>query len=131
MKGPSFVANTTPEVPSDSETTPGSTAPIATAAAAWSPPPATIGVPARRPVAAAASSETTPVTSGPSYVRGSHEGSISSAATISSDQSRLARSNSNVPAPSARSVAWSPLSRSRTKSFGSRIPAIRDHTSGS
>ena len=37
-------------------TTPGSTAPTPTAAAAWSPPPATTGVPGRSPVAAAASS---------------------------------------------------------------------------
>ncbi len=52
--GPSVVANTTPDVPSDSATTPGPTAPTPTALAAWSPPPATTGVPARSPVAAAA-----------------------------------------------------------------------------
>ena len=50
--GRSVVAKTTPDVPSDRATTPGSTAPTPTAFAAWSPPPATTGVPARRPVAA-------------------------------------------------------------------------------
>ena len=48
-----------------------------------------------------------------------------------SDQSRAARSNSSVPAPSARSTAWSPVSLSRTRSFGSRMCAICDQTSGS
>ena len=37
----------TPDVPSESVTTPASTAPVPTAFAAWSPPPATTGVPAR------------------------------------------------------------------------------------
>ena len=92
------------------------------------PPPAS-RPPARWPAAAAAL--TTPVTSGPSAVRGSHDGSISSASTTSADQSRAARSNSSVPAPSARSTAWSPVSRWRTKSFGSRTWAIRRQTSGS
>ena len=64
-------AKTTPDVPRVSDTTPGSTAPAPTAPAAWSPPPATTGVPARRPVAAAASAVTVPVTSGPSKVGGS------------------------------------------------------------
>ena len=63
--GASVVAKTTPDVPSDSATVPGATAPTPTAFAAWSPPPATTGVPARRPVAAAASSVTAPVTSRP------------------------------------------------------------------
>ena len=47
-------AKITPDVPSDSATVPASTAPTPTAFAAWSPPPATTGVPARRPVAPAA-----------------------------------------------------------------------------
>ena len=42
----SVVANTTPDVPRVSEMTPGRTMPLPTAPAAWSPPPATTGVPA-------------------------------------------------------------------------------------
>ena len=79
--GRSVVAKTTPDVPSDRATTPGSTAPTPTALAAWSPPPATTGVPARSPVAAAAPAVTTPVTSGPSCVGGIQAGSIPSAAS--------------------------------------------------
>jgi len=63
------------------------------------------GVPARRPVVAAAAALTVPVTSGPSKVSGIQAGSMPSASTISGDQSRAARSKSNVPAPSALSSA--------------------------
>ena len=66
--GRSVAAKTTPEVPSESAIVPGSTTPTPTPLADWSPPPATTGVPARRPVAAAAPAVTTPVTSGPSCV---------------------------------------------------------------
>ena len=52
--GRSVAAKTTPDVPSDSAIVPGSTTPTPTALADWSPPPATTGVPARRPVADAA-----------------------------------------------------------------------------
>ena len=76
---------------------PGSTTPTPTALADWSPPPATTGVPARRPVAAAASAVIAPVTSGPSKVGGSQAAGISSAASTSADQSRAARSNRMVP----------------------------------
>ena len=113
-RGRSVVAKTTPEVPSDSATTPGSTAPTPTAFAAWSPPPATTGVPARRPVAAAASAVSVPVTSGPSNVGGIQAGSMRSASSTSPDQSRAARSKSIVPEPSALSMACPPVSRSRT-----------------
>ena len=112
--GRAVVAKMTPEVPSERATTPGSTAPTPTALAAWSPPPATTGVPARRPVAAAAAAVTAPVTSGPSWVGGIQARSIPSAASTSADQSRAARSNSIVPEPSALSMACSPVSRSRT-----------------
>ena len=47
-------------------TAPARTMPLPTALAAWSPPPPTTGVPAVRPVAAAPSVETLPVTSGDS-----------------------------------------------------------------
>ena len=114
MSGSRVAANVTPDVPSDRATTPASTAPVPTAFAAWSPPPATTGVPARSPVAAAAVAPTVPVTTGPSNVGGSQAGSIRSAATTSGDQSRAARSKRIVPAPSALSIAWSPVSRSRT-----------------
>jgi hypothetical protein len=103
--GVSVVANTTPDVPSDSATRPGTTAPTPTALAAWSPPPATTGVPARSPVAAAAAAEIAPVATGPSNVGGIQAGSIPSASSTIGDQSRAARSNSRVPAPSALSSA--------------------------
>src|SRR3954468_15133428 len=112
--GASVAANTTPEVPSDSAIRPGATTPVPTAFAAWSPPPATTGVPARRPVASAAASPTTPVTSGPSNVGGIHAGSIPRASSITGDQSRAARSNSTVPDPSALSIADAPVSAYRT-----------------
>ena len=54
MSAESVVANTTPDVPRDRATTPGTTAPTPTPLADWSPPPATTGVPARSPVASAA-----------------------------------------------------------------------------
>src|SRR5438445_470646 len=55
-------AKTTPEVPRVHETSPGSTMPLPIALAAWSPAPATTGVPARSPVAAAPAGETLPAT---------------------------------------------------------------------
>ena len=113
-RGRSVAANTTPEVPSDSAIRPGLTTPTPTALAAWSPPPATTGVPARSPVAAAADTDTAPVTSGPSNVGGIQPGSIPSASSISGDQSRAARSNRIVPDPPALSIAKSPVSRYRT-----------------
>ncbi len=106
-----MVAKTTPDVPSDSATLPGTTAPTPTAFAAWSPPPAMTGVPARSPVAAAAPVETTPVTSGPSCVGGIQAGSIPRASSITGDQSRAARSNRSVPAPSALSSAYPSVRR--------------------
>ena len=98
-------ANTTPDVPSDSAVVPGDTTPTPTALAAWSPPPATTGVPARRPVAAAAWSLTAPVTCGPSNVGGSQSRGIANADRTSPDQSRAAKSNRIVPEPSALSMA--------------------------
>ena len=100
-----MVAKTTPDVPSESATVPDETAPTPTALADWSPPPATTGVPARSPVAAAAAAVMVPVTSGPSKVGGIQAGSMPRAARISGDQSRAARSKSRVPAPSALSSA--------------------------
>ena len=113
--GAFVAANVTPDVPSESVDDalvdrPGRRR----AFAAWSPPPATTGVPARSPVAAAAAALIAPVTSGPSNVGGSQAGSIPSASRISGDQSRAARSNRIVPAPSALSIACSPVRRSRT-----------------
>ena len=71
-------------------------------------------MPARRPVAAAAAAVTVPVTSGPSNVGGIQAGSIAERGEDLGDQSRAARSNSIVPEPSALSMAYSPVSRSRT-----------------
>ena len=50
----SMCAKTTPEVPTVQDTAPGSTIPLPTALAAWSPPPPTTGVPSVRPVSSAA-----------------------------------------------------------------------------
>ena len=71
--------------------------------------------PARSPVASAAAAVTTPVTSGPSNVAGSQARVDPQRLEHDlGDQSRAARSNSSVPAPSALSRACSPVSRSRT-----------------
>ncbi len=83
-------AKTTPEVPREAVITPGSRAPVPTAVAAWSPPPATTGVPAIRPVASAASCVTVPVTSVPSKVGGIHAAGMPSASSISDDHVRAA-----------------------------------------
>ena len=64
--GRSVAAKTTPDVPMVALTAPGRTMPMPTAPAAWSPPPATTGMPARRPVAAAPSGDTLLVISGDS-----------------------------------------------------------------
>jgi hypothetical protein len=112
--GRSVVAKTTPEVPRVRATTPGRTAPAPTAPAAWSPPPATTGVPSRKPISAAALAVTAPVASGPSNVGGSHSAGMSSFASTSPDQPRDARSKSSVPEPSALSMAATPVRRRRT-----------------
>ena len=104
--GASVAANTTPDVPSESATMPASVAPTPTAFAAWSPPPATTGVPARRPVAAAASRVDEPVTCGPSNVGGSQSRGIPERVEQDlADQVRAARSKRIVPEPSALSIA--------------------------
>ena len=107
-------ANSTPLVPIEVETDPSCTTPTPTAAAALSPPPAATGSPRGSPSSSATSSRTVPVASGPSYTRGSHDRGISSAARISSDQSRARTSSSSVPAASDASVARSPVSSNRT-----------------
>ena len=104
-------AKTTPEVPSVSAIVPASTAPTPTACAAWSPPPATTGVPAFKPVASAASAEISPVTSGPSCVGGSLSAGISRASSTSFDQSRARTSKRSVPPAPALSVAKRPVRR--------------------
>ena len=111
--GRSVAAKTTPDVPSDSAISPGATTPTPTALAAWSPPPATTGVPARKPGGSGGLGRDRAGDLGPSKVGGSQAAGISSAAQTSADQSRAARSNSSVPAPSALSRACSPVSRSR------------------
>ena len=92
------MAKTTPDVPSDSATTPGATAPTPTAFAAWSPPPATTGVPARSPVAAAAAVDHAPGHRRPLVASAAaRPDRCASASRTSGDQSRAARSNSSVP----------------------------------
>ena len=102
----SAAANTTPEVPSTTETGAGGrrSTPTPSAPAAWSPAPAATGTPPA----------VTPLSAGDSSARGSQAGSTSSAPSISSLQRRRATSNSSVPEASATSVACSPHSRRRT-----------------
>jgi hypothetical protein len=69
-------------------TAPGATTPIPIAPAAWSPAPATTGVPAAKPVAAAASAETFPQMSGDSNNVGSKDESSSTACKTSFDHWR-------------------------------------------
>ena len=106
-------ANRTPLVPRDAETTPLRTMPQPTPLAAWSLPPATTGMPAGRPVCAAAPAVRVPVTSGPSKEAGSSAGSMSSRDSSPRCQHRLATSKSRVPEASAMSVAYSPVRTQR------------------
>ena len=76
--------NSVPEVPSEQTPWPSPIRPAPIAAQALSPPPATTGVPAGRPVAAAAPAVTRPVTSGLSNTSGNRLSGTSSAASISS-----------------------------------------------
>jgi hypothetical protein len=87
--------------------------PLPTALEAWSPPPPATGVPAGRPVAAAASSVTHPVISLDSYTRGRMPASSFSRSTISVDHFRVTTSNSAVPEASDTSLANSPVSLKR------------------
>jgi len=87
------VEKTTPEVPSTTDKGPGTMAPTPTAAAAWSPAPAT---------------------SGDSCTGGNQPAGISSASVTSSLQRRWATSKSNVPDASATSIARSSWSSSLT-----------------
>ena len=103
-------ANTTPEVPSVVNALPSSTTPVPTAAAALSPAPPATGVPSFRPVNAAASFVTVPVTSGDSYIFASRLSSMSSFSRTSLLQQRFATSRSCMPEASETSVAYSPVS---------------------
>ncbi len=104
---------TVPEVPQLATTAPGATAPTPTAPQALSAPPPTIGVPAVRPVAAAARAETVPSTSVEPPTSGSSDGASSIASSISRLQRRFATSSSSVPDASEYSVASVPESCSR------------------
>ena len=103
-------ANTTPEVPMVVKALPSATTPVPTAAAALSPAPPTTGVPAARPVRAAASGVMAPVISGDSYTLASKAGSMSSFSSTSWLQQRWGTSNSCMPEASETSVANSPVS---------------------
>ena len=67
--GARVAAKITPDVPSDRATVPSPTAPTPTAFAAWSPPPATTGVPARRPGGGRGGRRDRPGDAGPSKRR--------------------------------------------------------------
>ncbi len=93
------------------ETSPGSTMPVPTPLAAWSPPPPTTGSPTGRPVASATSAVTRPVISGDSTQGGIHSRGMFSSASTSSLQRRSPTSSSTVPEASDTSVAYSPVMR--------------------
>ena len=95
-------------------TAPARTMPMPTAPAAWSPPPATTGVPTLSPVASAPSGETLPVTIGDSKASGISDGFRPSSRSTVSDHFRAPTSNSSVPDASATSVALCPVRRKRT-----------------
>jgi hypothetical protein len=95
-------------------TAPGRVMPIPTAPAAWSPAPATIGVPSERPVSADASRETLAQISGDSNTDGRIAGGMPAASRTSLDQRRFATFSISVPDASATSIAYSPDSISRT-----------------
>jgi hypothetical protein len=88
--------------------------PIPTAPAAWSPAPATIGVPATSPVSRAASADTVAETAGDSKTCGRMSSEMPDAASISADQARRATSSIRVPDASATSMAKAPLNLYRT-----------------
>ena len=83
---------------------PSAMMPVPTAAAALSPPPPTTGVPATRPVAAAASALISALATGDSVTSGSQPRGMSKAASISSDQRRWPTSNNDVPDASETSL---------------------------
>ena len=76
-----------------------------------SAPPATTGVPARRPVCAAAAAVTAPTTVPGSTTAGSTPGEIPQVRAIAADQFRLARLNMPELEPQDGSVTWTPASR--------------------
>ena len=115
-EGPEVGTKTTPLVPTDMAAMPGVTAPNPTALAAWSPAPPTTGVPARRPVAAAASAVTAPTISGPSTVRGSID--MSSPDTTWDEF--------HVSFPVKRQKAWSDEMERQSYSVYFRIDNQRD-----
>ena len=67
-------AKTTPDVPMVDETMPGSTMPLPTPPAAWSPPPPTTGVPAGRPVSCRRRADDLALATGDSYTGGTRLG---------------------------------------------------------
>ena len=109
----SQAAKSTPLVPRFAESVPGAAMPAPTAAAAWSPAPATSGIPAGRPSCAAAAGDSRSTTSGDSWHAGTCAGSIPRSRSMSALHRRLATSKYSVPLASAASVARAPPSRRR------------------
>ena len=96
-----------------------------------SPPPITTGVPASRPVAAAASAVTCPTTAVDGTMSGNSERGTSAASISSVDHSAAAWSYALVLEASDGSVASTPVSRYATKSLASTTVRAREKTSGS
>ena len=95
-----------------------------------SAPPATTGVPARRPVSAAAAGVTVPITVPGSVTAGRIAGGMPQIAAISADQVRSARRNIPELDPQDGSVACTPDSRVAIQSLSMPRPAVAPRMSG-
>src|SRR5204863_1754898 len=130
-RGAATGASTVPEVPQLDTASPGVTAPTPAAPQALSAPPPTTGVPGVSRESLAPASLMLPRTCDDPPTSGSSETERSTASSISELQRIRAGSNMRVPDASDGSVASTPVSRSRTKSFASRILERRANASGS
>ena len=95
-----------------------------------SAPPATTGVPGRRPVCSAAAAVTVPITVPGSCTGGSTLAGRPLRAAISSDQARSARLNIPELDPQDGSVASTPDSRVAIQSLSMPRPLVRARMSG-
>ena len=111
---PSLPANSTPEVPSDSRPAPASTTPRPTAAAALSPAPPASNTACAMPHSWHSDGRICAAAWLPSTRRGMCSRERLVAASMRSDQSRLATSSHRVPEASDMSETQSPVRRSAT-----------------
>jgi hypothetical protein len=90
------------------DTVPSAQMPLPIAAAAWSPAPPAMPMPARRPSACAAAAERRVLCSGDSAMSGKSARGSRMIASISSLQVRRAQSNTAVPEASLGSAMYAP-----------------------